>query len=41
MSMLICDKLDEIKIYVYTAKHTKYYTGISNSGSDLIITGIM
>ena len=37
MSMFICAKLDELKMYVYTAKHTKYYTGVSNFGSDLII----
>ena len=39
MSMFICAKLDELEMYVYTAKHTKYYTGVSNSGSDLIIKG--
>ena len=37
MSMFICAKLDELKMYVYTAKHTKCYTGFSNSGCDLII----
>ena len=39
MSMFICAKLDELKMYVYTAKHTKYSTGVRNSGSDLIING--
>ena len=39
MSMFICAKLDELKMYVYTVKHTKYYIGVSNSGSDLIING--
>ena len=34
-----CAKLDELKMYAYTAKHTKCYTGFSNSGSDLIING--
>ena len=38
-SVFICAKLDELKLYVYTAKHTKCYTGFSNSGSDLIING--
>ena len=40
MSMLICAQLDELKMYVYTAKHTKCYTGFSNSGSDLVINDI-
>ena len=35
MSMLICAKFYELKMYVYT----KCYTGFSNSGSDLIING--
>ena len=39
MSMFICAKLDELKMYVYTAKHTKCYTGFSSSGCDLIING--
>ena len=39
MSMFICAKLDELKMYVYTAKHTKCYTGFSNSGCDFIING--
>ena len=39
MSMFICAKLDELKMYSYAAKHTKCYTGFSNSGSDLIING--
>ena len=39
MSVFICAKLDELKMYVYTAKHTKCYTCFSNSGSDLIING--
>ena len=34
-----CAKLDELKMYVYTAKHIKCYTGFSNSGSDRIING--
>ena len=38
MSMFICAKLDELKMYVYTAKHTNH-TGFSNSGSELIISG--
>ena len=37
MSMYIFVNFDELKMYVYTAKHTKCYTGFSNSGSDLII----
>ena len=39
MSMFICAKLDELKMYVHTEKHTKYYTSVSSSGSDLIING--
>ena len=39
MSMFICAKFNELKLYVYTAKHTKCYTGFSNSGSDLTING--
>ena len=39
MSMFICVKLDELKMYVYTAKHTWCYTGFSNSDCDLIING--
>ena len=38
-SMFICVKLDELKMYVCTAKCTKCYTGFSNPGSDLIING--
>ena len=37
MSMFICAKLEELKMYVYAAKHTKCYTGFSNSGSSPII----
>ena len=29
MSMFICAKFDELKMYVYTAKHTKYYTALA------------
>ena len=37
ISMFNFAKFDELKMYVYTAKHIKYYTGVSSSGSDLII----
>ena len=41
MSMFICAKLDELKMYVHSAIHTNCYTGFSISGSDLIIgTGV-
>ena len=38
-SKLICAKLDELKCMYTLQKHTKCYTGLSNSGSDLIING--
>ena len=37
-SVFICAKLDELKMYIYT-KHTKCYTGFSNTGNDLNING--
>ena len=40
MSMFICAKFDKLKMYIYTAKHIKCYTGFSNSGCDPIINGI-
>ena len=39
MSAFICTKLDELKMYVYTTKHIKCYTGFSNSGCGLITNG--
>ena len=43
MSMFICAKLDELKIYVFTATccNTKCYAGFRNSGSDLIINALV
>ena len=38
-SVFICARLDELKMYVNTEKHTKCFTGFRNSGSDLIING--